>query len=152
MPASPPSEFGGSALTADIVMYGIRMQETHGDYQAQDPTSTASGAYLYIDGMWGGYGGYHRAGDAPPEVQDAKMRADTQAAYDRLGDWERVIAAHFSGEDGQAGPKNEWTKIPGNEDLNNPSIREYVDGVMTHIKSADPTNLGATQSSAPSTR
>ncbi len=127
-----------TGLTQDMVIYGIKMQESRGDYHADNPTSTASGAYQYIDGTWDNYGGYAHAGDAPPEVQDAKMRADTQAAYERLGDWERVIASHFAGEDGQEGPKSDWNKVPGYDYNQNPSIREYVDGVEGHIREADP--------------
>ena len=48
----------------------IKRMESGGDYRAQNPSSTASGAYQVLNGTWGGYGGYSRAGDAPPEVQD----------------------------------------------------------------------------------
>jgi len=149
-PAASSETVDVSALTVETVMFGIRMQESQGDYQAENPTSTASGAYLYIDGIWDGYGGYQHASDAPPDVQDARMRADAQAAYDRLGDWERVIAAHYAGEQRQAGPKSDWTAIPGSAEQNNPSIREYVDSVLAKISTADPANLGPSQSPAPS--
>jgi len=147
LPEAPPDSGGGdvpdaTGLTQDMVIYGIKTQESRGDYQAENPTSTASGAYQYIDGTWDGYGGYSHAADAPPEVQDAKMREDTQAAFDRLGDWERVIASHFSGESFQEGPKSDWDRVPGYASNQNPSVREYVDGVLGHINEADPSMFG----------
>ena len=119
-------------LTVDDVMHGIMMQESGGNYKAENPYETASGAYQYIDGTWNNYDGYHHASDAPPAVQDAKARSDLEAAYKRLGDWERVIASHFAGEDGQAGPKSDWNQVPHPEN-HNPSIRQYVDGVEKFI-------------------
>lgn len=63
------SSGGGSCSLGDI-----KRMESGGDYRAQNPVSTASGAYQVLNGTWGGYGGYSRAGDAPPEVQDKFAR------------------------------------------------------------------------------
>ena len=142
-PTGPPN--------IEQVMYGIRMLETQGDYRAQNPTSTASGAYMYIDGTWDGYGGFSHASDAPPEVQDAKIRTDLQAQYDLLGDWERVIAAHFAGDSVAAGPKSSWNEVPGYENGGNIPVREYVDSVLGFIDLAGTTNSANTQSAAPTT-
>jgi len=151
-PAPDPGMGGvpdATGLTQDMVIYGIKMQESKGDYHADNPTSTASGAYQYIDGTWDGYGGYSHAGDAPPEVPDAKMREDTQAAYDRLGDWERVIASHFSGENFQEGPKENWDRVPGYASNQNPSVWEYVHGVEKYITDADPSEFGGAAPTIP---
>lgn len=47
-----------------------------GDYRAENPTSTASGRYQFVDGTFRATkaaqaGGWTHAADAPPEVQDA---------------------------------------------------------------------------------
>jgi hypothetical protein len=48
---------------------GIFLAESGGDWQAQNPTSSASGGYQFLDSTWAGHGGYARAKDAPPHVQ-----------------------------------------------------------------------------------
>lgn len=55
----------------------VRRHESGGNYQAQNPTSTASGAYQFLNSTWrtlsarAGYGGYSTAASAPPYIQDA---------------------------------------------------------------------------------
>jgi len=57
--------------------------DTAGGYSAQNPTSTASGAYQALDTTWDGYAGYPTAADAPPEVQDTWAREAIAAAGTR---------------------------------------------------------------------
>jgi hypothetical protein len=66
-PSQPATGGGGYAIPERIVMC-----ESGGDYRAQNPNSSASGAYQIIDSTWDGYGGYQSAGDAPPHVQDQR--------------------------------------------------------------------------------
>ncbi len=55
----------------------VRARESKGSYTAQNPSSTASGAYQFLDSTWrnvsvrSGNPGYSRAAHAPWYVQDA---------------------------------------------------------------------------------
>jgi len=52
------------------------------NYRAENPTTTASGAYQYLDTTWGVVGIWEHAADAPPRVQDERA----------LRDWRRSSA------------------------------------------------------------
>lgn len=52
----------------------VKARESGGDYSAQNPSSSASGAWQFLDSTWAGFGGYSRAVFAPPDVQDARAR------------------------------------------------------------------------------
>lgn len=55
----------------------VRRHESGGNYQAENPSSTASGAYQFLDSTWqtmsarAGHSGWGHAASAPPAVQDA---------------------------------------------------------------------------------
>ena len=55
----------------------VRRHESGGNYQAKNPTSTASGAYQFLDSTWrtmsarAGHSGWGSARHAPPHIQDA---------------------------------------------------------------------------------
>ena len=55
----------------------VRRHESGGNYRAENPVSTASGAYQWLDSSWrsvsrmAGYSGWGHAADAPPHIQDA---------------------------------------------------------------------------------
>lgn len=61
---------GGGCLGRTLE--SIAAAESGGDYGAQNRSSSASGKYQVLSSTWGGYGGYSRARDAPPEVQEAQ--------------------------------------------------------------------------------
>ena len=44
------------------------------NYSAQNPTSTASGGWSFLDSTWGNHRGYRKARYAPRSVQDEKFR------------------------------------------------------------------------------
>jgi D-alanyl-D-alanine dipeptidase len=97
-----PTQFGGNM---DAVLSTIRKQESGGNYGAQNPSSTASGAYQFTNPTWQAltrkYGigtQYASAASAPPGIQD-------QIAADRVkdilaqsgGDVSRVPVAWYTG-------------------------------------------------------
>lgn len=71
----------GAPRNADVetVLATIRTLESGGDYAAHATTSTASGAYQYLETTWQAYDGYQHASDAPREVQDERARRDVTA-------------------------------------------------------------------------
>lgn len=71
--AAPAAQTGGPGST----LAKIRTCESGDDYRAQNPRSSASGAYQMIDSTWRGLSaskGYSRAKHAPKSVQDAAAR------------------------------------------------------------------------------
>lgn len=48
---------------------GIFYAESGGNWRAQNPSSTASGGYQFLDSTWARHRGYARAVHAPPWVQ-----------------------------------------------------------------------------------
>ena len=52
----------------------IKQCESGGDYKAVSRSGRYKGAYQADDQTWNGYGGYQRADEAPPEVQDQWAR------------------------------------------------------------------------------
>jgi len=71
-PAEPPAHTPSGGFLACV-----RRHESGGNYQAENPISTASGAYQWLDSSWrsvsrmAGYSGWGHAADAPPHIQDA---------------------------------------------------------------------------------
>lgn len=59
--------------------------DTAGGYSAQNPTSSASGAYQIIDSTWGNYMGYPTAASAPAWVQDKRANELPRSAWNGSG-------------------------------------------------------------------
>ena len=106
------------------VMATIRTMETGGNYTTRITTSTASGAYAFIDAAWGGYGGYAHAWQAPPDVQDAKAAANVENILDRYHDIAAVPVIWYLGHLPPPGSP-EWDQIPAPQAGNNLTPRQY---------------------------
>ena len=105
----------------DAFMRALRDVESSGDYGAigvATPWGHATGAYQFLDSTWGGYAGYARAADAPPEVQDQRARELMQEYYNQFGDWDSVAAAWYSG------PGGNWASG---------EVQEYVGKVKSRL-------------------
>jgi len=89
MPTSPKDLVG-------TLREALKEIESSGNYQAKNPTTSASGAYQYVKKTWGNFGGYPEARLAPKAVQDAKVNQDLAIALRKFnGDPFRVIANHM---------------------------------------------------------
>ena len=62
----PSGQCGG-----DLPPCWVMMRESRGDIRAENPRSTASGKWQFLDSTWAGYGGYASAWMAPESVQEA---------------------------------------------------------------------------------
>ena len=92
-PAAPPAP----AIPAEVgaILATIRAMESGGDYTVSSTSSSASGAYQFVDSTWGGYGGYRRAKDAPPPVQDAKAAEQVTSILARNGGDVRTVSVSW---------------------------------------------------------
>ena len=109
--AGKPGAGGGfseaipSAGQNKAILETIRTRESGGNYQAQAKTSSASGAYQFIDSTWqtwqkkSGVGtNYAKAKDAPPEIQDKVADAYVSDILKRAGgDVSKVPLEWFTG-------------------------------------------------------
>ncbi|MEV0662582.1 hypothetical protein ACIBI3_22975 [Actinomadura luteofluorescens] len=116
-------------------LWALRMQESNGVYDRNAGTnqSTACGAYQYITSTWNNYGGYERACQAPPSVQDRRAKEDIIRMWNKYHKWQPIAVDHFTGSWGPNPEK--WDQCPGACDFN-PTAWKYVDGVMTKMRAA----------------
>lgn len=125
-----PGAPGSGADDMERFLYALRMHESKGkNINNIGGHSSASGYYQYIDGTWGGYGGYKRAIDAPFEVQHRKAREDAQRAYSKYGEWDRVAMNHFYPALAD-NPRSDWNRVIGS---GNPAAKDYVAMVMSRF-------------------
>jgi hypothetical protein len=116
---------GVSFGPVSAVLATIRQLESGGNYLAQAPGSSASGAYQFIDTTWNGYGGYARAVLAPPDVQDAKATEYVNQIIEAHDNDVTVVpVVWYIGHVPPPG-STEWDTVPAPEAGNTLTPRQY---------------------------
>jgi hypothetical protein len=132
---------GGSGSEVDQILQTIKNRESSGgNYTAQNPVSTASGAYQFVDGTWKGltkkYGmgqEFGKAKLAPKEIQDAVAKRYVEDILKEAGgDVSKVPLAWYTGN--IQGNLGKSTITPGD-----PGVSEYQSKWMGDYNKQAPT-------------
>lgn len=114
----------------EIVLQTIRTMESGGDYRAinkgDGKGDWATGAYQFTDGTWNNYGGYKRAYEAPPVIQDERARADVRGFLSRYGNRAMNVPLGWYYPVSLKDPS--WLdKVPAANEGNKLTIRQYAE-------------------------
>jgi len=137
----------------DVILATIRHLESGGDYTITARGSSASGAYQFLDSSWAGYGGYSRAHQAPPEVQDAKAtELVNHVLAANSNDVSLIPVAWYIGHIPPPGSA-EWDTVPAPGAGNRLTPRQYQQRWMDvyRTKLADLNGSARPSSDAPAT-
>lgn len=102
------SSSGGYVRAGSVadVLANIKQHESGGNYRAQNPQSSASGAYQFIDSTWQNLlkryhpelaGQYRHAKDAPPQVQDEIATRYANDTYQHYGTLAAIPSVWYVG-------------------------------------------------------
>jgi hypothetical protein len=127
------------AITLEQFMAALSGQESGGDYSARNGRTGAYGRFQIMPSNWPSWSAEAGlAGAEPtPENQDRVAAFKLQQYYDKFGNWEDVASTWYSGSPLSAYNDYQRTRKQGHG--NEPSIQEYVDGIMSKI-SDEPLN------------
>lgn len=132
-------------LTIDQFMNALSGQESGGDYSAENARTGAYGRFQILPSNWPSWSveaGLPPGSQPTPENQEKVARFKLQQYYDRYGNWEDVASIWYSGA---AFGVYDPDRKQGNG--NEPSIREYVNSVMSRVGTS--TTTGGTQMAEP---
>ena len=85
-PPAPVVESVSGACGGELPSCCVMMRESHGNPQAINGSSGASGKWQFMPGTWANFGGYPTAASAPESVQDARA-AQVWANGAGAGNW-----------------------------------------------------------------
>jgi hypothetical protein len=161
VPARPKEDTSGASMSdSDRILATIRQRESSGDYNAQNPKSTASGAYQFIDGTWKGltkkYGigqEFTKAKLAPKEIQDAVAKRYVEDILKEAGgDVSKVPLAWYTGNiKGNLGGAKIADGHPGVSEYQSKWMGEYNKQTSGPISQNQNNMAGVNPSSAGST-
>jgi hypothetical protein len=126
LPKAPPAATSGRGAPdpSNPILATIRQMESGNNYQAQAPGSSASGAYQILNEVWAGFGGFNRAADAPPPVQDTKAAQLIINALSPSEDVSRIPVIWYIGHV-PSPSSHEWDVVPAPYAGNTISPRAY---------------------------
>ena len=87
-PSPLPSSSSSGRCGGDLPPCAVMQCESGGDPTAENPSSSVSGKWQFLDGTWDNYGGYPRVSDVPEDVQDARAR-EVWDGGDGAGHWQQ---------------------------------------------------------------
>ena len=151
---------GGSVGNASQILETIKKRESGGNYNAQNPYSSASGAYQFIDSTWQGLtkkygmgGDFKSAKMAPKEIQDAIAKRYVEDILKQAGgDVSKVPLAWYTGNiQGNLGGAKIAPGHPGVSDYQTKWMSDYnkMGGVSGPNGGYTPANIGNPSASLP---
>lgn len=148
------SNTGGNDV--EKFLKALALQESGGDPKAQNPGSSASGKYQYIDSTWVSRvtgegaiyppgGQYTSAKDAPEAVQDAVAYIEYAKKFQDLGnDLFKLAVSHF-----YPAANSDASLLDAQIGSNTITPREYAESVLRRIQAGEGSGIPLTYTEAP---
>lgn len=100
---------GGNTTQAEVAGALVSGLESNGQLNDQNPKSTASGLFQFLDTTWAGFGGVAHAGNASFQQQVAKFIQET--AGNNFSAWAPDMGGSYTSGQGWNGPAAPGSKV-----------------------------------------